>query len=65
MTVGFARPLISVPSGSAFGGNQQTGQHGGLWFPWTLEMLAAMVAIEETANEIYGSGSHWLEEREA
>jgi hypothetical protein len=40
-------------------------QHGGLWFPWTLERLATLRAIEEAGNEIFGSGSHWLEEREA
>jgi len=44
---------------------EETGQHGGLWFPWTLEMLAALVAMEEAGNEIYGPGSHWIEERDA
>lgn len=38
---------------------------GGLWTPATEEACRDFQIVAETGNEIYGPGSHWVEEREA
>lgn len=38
---------------------------GGLWHPDTPESRRELTIVVECGCEIYGEGSHWLEEREA
>lgn len=37
----------------------------GLWHPDNAENRHTLVTLVEVGNEVYGAGSHWLEEREA
>ncbi len=38
---------------------------GGLWTPATPEFRRDMETIVEVGNEVYGAGTHWIEERQA
>ena len=38
---------------------------GGVWTPDSPEARRDYETIVEVGNEVYGPGSHWLEEREA
>ena len=38
---------------------------GGLWNPATEEARRDLQIVAEVGNEIYGAGSHWVDEREA
>lgn len=37
----------------------------GLWMPDTAENRHDLEVIAESGNEVYGDGSHWIEERQA
>jgi hypothetical protein len=38
---------------------------GGTWFPDTAENLRDLRIVVESGNEVAGTGTHWLEQREA
>jgi hypothetical protein len=38
---------------------------GGLWTPATEEVRRDYQVIADVGNEVYGAGSHWIQEREA
>ncbi|WP_162594231.1 hypothetical protein [Variovorax sp. PBL-E5] len=40
-------------------------QMGGLWHPDTPKNRTKLTAIMQVGNEIFGRGTHWLEERQA
>lgn len=40
-------------------------QMGGLWHPDTPRNRIKLTAIMQVGNEIFGRGTHWLEERQA
>lgn len=49
------------------GRKNQVGEpiHGGLWHPDTPETRHDLETIAQAGNETYGTGTHWIEAREA
>jgi hypothetical protein len=52
---------------SVAGRTNQDGEpiQGGLWHPITDENMRDLEIVRAVGDEVYGEGTHWIEEREA
>lgn len=41
------------------------GRTSGPWLPWSAEAIDLLIHIQQSGSEVYGPGSHWVEQRHA